>query len=78
MAVFCIVFYGEATIKARPRSAKQPYPPSCQGQRGAHCRDARKRYPLSPVSEMPSMNVRCVKKKAITMGIVMMVLTAIK
>ncbi len=35
-------------------------------------------YPLSPVSEMPSMNVRWVKKKAITIGMVTIVLTAIK
>jgi hypothetical protein len=37
-----------------------------------------KRYPFSPVSEMPSMNVRWAKKNKIKIGIVTSVLTAIK
>ena len=35
-------------------------------------------YPFKPVSEIPSMNVRCVRKKANKMGTVIMVLTAIR
>lgn len=57
---------GAALGCAQPRTTARP------------CRDVGTRYPLSPVSEMPSMNVRCVKKKAITIGMVMIELTAIK
>ena len=68
--VFCILFYGYPANEASPHGVCR------QGQRIALY--TRKRYPLSPVSEMPSMNVRWAKKKATKMGKVISELTAIR